>query len=135
MDSRNGQTCKHASSQNKRDSNAQKQPELRVVGILGKVLVGVLEHVDDAAKRHGQRRYHGRKGVKEADEGEASSAQRRAIGARTSGAHDHGHGYKTQALACREMKMDSEERGSATNWPENEVVVCATQIMTEAAVW
>jgi len=115
MNLRNGQTRKHTTRQNKRDGNAQKQPELRIAGVFWEVLVGVLERVDDAAKRHWQCRHHGRKGVEEADEGEASGAQRRAIGcARASGAHDHDYerGYRRQALACREMKMVSEEKGA-----------------------
>ena len=74
MYSRNGQTRKHTTGQNKRDSNTQVKPELRVAGVLGEILVGVLESLHDIAKRHGQRGHDGREGVEEAEEGESSNA-------------------------------------------------------------
>jgi hypothetical protein len=92
MYSRNGQTRKHTTGQNKCDSNTQVEPELRVAGVLGEILVGVLECLHHITKRHGQRAHDGREGVEEAEEGESSNAQRRAIGgsARRRGAHGQG---------------------------------------------
>lgn len=61
---RNGQASKNTTSKNERDSNAQVDPETRIVRRLGQVLVGERGH--NAAKREGLDQ--GCKGVEDADE-------------------------------------------------------------------
>ena len=88
MYSRNGQTRKHTTGQDKRDGDTQEKPALSIV-VRWDLLPSGLE--GRVAKGHGQRGHHGREGVEEADEGEASSPHR-AIGgcAWTRSAHGHG---------------------------------------------
>jgi hypothetical protein len=109
-DLRNRQTRKDTTSQNKRDGDAQEQPELRVVGRLGELAVGVLlERLCHAPERHGQRGNDGREGVEEADEDESSCSQRRAIArAGTSGTHGHGRSCED---AGTEVRRDEDGLG------------------------
>lgn len=57
---RDGQTREDTTGQNQRDSNTQKQPELRVIGIFGEVIVGLPQSAESGAKWHGKRGDHWR---------------------------------------------------------------------------